>query len=408
MKRLNHLYHDIALILLGLVAVVVVPMLETGCDVHEFPGEEPMPRPTDVECEVEVEIDFDLVEMPWLTTIEYTVEGGAKQVNTRGALEGYDMRYQFFVYENITRDSRTASRTAVETFVFTTSDIDDLSRAIRFRLRPGSYTVRVWADFVEHGKMTDLFYDTSDLTEITLIPDRNGDVVGNNHYRNAFLGETTLEIPEEALLYAAEARAHDEEVGEAYSYEPHSFTVRHTRGDEKNVYVVRAKCVMDRPLARYEFITTDLRKFLGDYISRHMPTRGDEPVSRNEAEEILAGHYARVRYTGYMPCAFNFYNNRPCDSWLGMGYNAPITPLDDNTARMGFDYVFVNGNQTSVDVVLDIYTSQGVRISTTDPISVPLKRNHYTLIRGPFFSAEAHGGIGINPNFNGEYNIEIR
>lgn len=333
-----------------------------ACDVHEFPCDD---APVDVECELDVEIDFDLKDMPWFTTVEYHDDGTTVESGSRAQAQQYDFRYQLFVFDN----SRDDSRTPVGKFVFTTSDTDNLSRTLRFRLPPGDYTVRVWADFVDSGSEKDKFYDTSDLTSITVKTDANGDLFGNEHHRNAFLGTAAFTVPEEAFLYAER--------------------------EDGQTYVVHARCVMDRPLARYEFVTTDFGKLARD------------SVSPGSGRETLDEYTVRVRYTGYMPSKFNFFSDRPVDSLLGMGYNARITRVDKETASLGFDYVFVGDSESAVDVALDVYDKDGVRIASTDPIKVPLQRGHYTLIRGDFLSTEAHGGIGIDPEFSGEYNIEI-
>lgn len=351
----NHILNGIASLILAICL--------GACDVHEFPCDD---APTDVECEVEVEINFDLEDMPWLTTIEYEADGSTRQIDTRSGSEAYDFRYQLFVFDGIANPSRTP----VKKLTFTSSDLSNLSRTFRMRLKPGDYTVRVWADFVDHGSQSDKFYDTFDLTAITVKTDPNGDTYGCEHHRNAFLGTTTLSVPEEAFLYVGSDR-------------------------KDGVYVVRARCDMDRPLARFEFQTTDIRKFLGDRLSPE------------EEDERLAQYTARVRYAGYMPSKFNLYTDRPVDAWLGMGFNSPISRLDDDSASMGFDYVFVGNADTSVELALDIYDNEGTKIASTDPINVPLRRNHYTLIRGDFLTAEAHGGVGIDPEFSGEYNIEI-
>ena len=325
------------------ILFLVIAVTASGCDVHEFPCE-----PVSAETEVEIELTFNSGDMDWLTTVEYDVD-------SRGESQGYDFRYQVFVYDNASGKSRTP----VQKFVFTSPESSrSHSRSVTLSLDPGQYTARVWADYVPQETDDDKFYDTSDLTAITVKTDSNGDIYGNELHRSAYVGEAEFTVPEMA----------------------------------KGLIIV--PCSMLRPLARYEFVTTDLRKFLGENFS--------------QADEILDKYSIRVRYTGYMPCKYNFYTERPVDSWLGMGYDARIEPIDGQSARLGFDYVLVGDTETSVDVALDVYDAKGDLIASTESITVPLLRDHYTLIRGDFLTAVANGGVGIDPNFNGDYNIEIR
>ena len=41
----------------------------------------------------------------------------------------------------------------------------------------------------------------------------------------------------------------------------------------------------------------------------------------------------------------------------------------------------------------------------SEPIEVPLQRNRHTVIRGMFLMSEASGGVSINPEFDGDYNL---
>jgi len=41
----------------------------------------------------------------------------------------------------------------------------------------------------------------------------------------------------------------------------------------------------------------------------------------------------------------------------------------------------------------------------TEPIEVPLKRSHHTIMTGMFLMSEASGGVTINPDFDGDHNL---
>ena len=82
--------------------------------------------------------------------------------------------------------------------------------------------------------------------------------------------------------------------------------------------------------------------------------------------------------------------------------------LDEHNARLGFDYVMVNGRESSVMVAVGLFDENGVRLSMTNPIEVPLKRSMLTTVKGSFLMQDTGGGVAINPDFDGEYNIIIR
>ena len=82
--------------------------------------------------------------------------------------------------------------------------------------------------------------------------------------------------------------------------------------------------------------------------------------------------------------------------------------LDEHNARLGFDYVMVNGRESSVMVAVGLFDEEGVRLSMTNPIEVPLKRSMLTTVKGSFLMQDTGGGVAIDPAFDGEYNIIIR
>ena len=96
------------------------------------------------------------------------------------------------------------------------------------------------------------------------------------------------------------------------------------------------------------------------------------------------------------------------DSATGMSYEARIDILNDSEARLGFDYVMVNGHESSVAVALEIYDPDGTLIGRVSPVDVSTKRSRNTVVKGRFLTSKATGGVGINPGFDGEFNIEIK
>ena len=99
------------------------------------------------------------------------------------------------------------------------------------------------------------------------------------------------------------------------------------------------------------------------------------------------------------------YTDKPVDSSTGVMFESTLRKLSESEASMGFDYVFVNGKKSAVTVQIGIYDNEGTQLSLTEPIEVPLKRSHHTIMTGMFLMSEASGGVTINPDFDGDHNL---
>lgn len=96
----------------------------------------------------------------------------------------------------------------------------------------------------------------------------------------------------------------------------------------------------------------------------------------------------------------------PVDAKAGLFSRGQISPNEDGTGSLGGCYVLVNGKETKVSVTVRVY-DRGSVIATSLPVEVPVVRGKKTLIKGEFLTANAGSGLGINPDFDGEYNYEV-
>lgn len=272
---------------------------------------------------------------------------------SRGATaETSAVRYHFKIYRN---DDISAPVTESE---FIRSDLrrDDFTTSVY--LPAGDYTLYAWSDLADATTSKSHFFDSSDFSTISYCEPYNG----NNELRDAFRGVTSFHIDDNT----------------DYNY------------------CVEASLPLERPLARYEFISTDLTEFLKNESSRKMNAPG------------LDSYRVRMIYTGYMPSTFNNITDKPVDSRTGMSYDAHITLLNGSEARLGFDHVMVNGTESSVAVAMEIYDPENRLIGQVSTINVPTRRSRNTTVRGRFLTSPATGGVTIGPGFNGDYNIEIK
>lgn len=334
----------------------------TSCAVHEWPE----PTPADVI----VNLDFD-TQMP-----QYKV---LNEEGTRASHDGrdYDIRYTIAAYRLLQDGSYAEEPFLLK--VFSKDEIEELNATFRFSIDEGSYRFYVWTDFVLAGTQSDYFYNTTSFRRISL----QGTHEGNNDFRDAFSGSADLKV------------------------------IR--RGSKETPSTVTVQ--MRRPLAKFEFITTDLQEFITKTIEAMI--RKEEAEAAAKAGETksdgdtktpvvdLEKYTVVFFYSGYMPNAYNMMEGKPCDSATGVKFSSAISTIDNHDARLGFDYVFVNGEESSVMVTVALYDEEGTQLSISRQIEVPIKRSMLTTVRGSFLMQNTGGGVAIDPGFEDEFNIYI-
>ena len=334
----------------------------TSCAVHEWPE----PSPADVI----VNLDFD-TQMP-----QYKV---LNEEGTRASHDGrdYDIRYTIAAYRLLQDGSYAEEPFLLK--VFSKDEIEELNATFRFSIDEGSYRFYVWTDFVLAGTRSDYFYNTTSFRRISL----QGTHEGNNDFRDAFSGSADLKV------------------------------IR--RGSKETPSTVTVQ--MRRPLAKFEFITTDLQEFITKTIEAMI--RKEEAEAAAKAGETksdgdtktpvvdLEKYTVVFFYSGYMPNAYNMMEGKPCDSATGVKFSSAISAIDNHDARLGFDYVFVNGEESSVMVTVALYDEEGTQLSISRQIEVPIKRSMLTTVRGSFLMQNTGGGVAIDPGFEDEFNIYI-
>lgn len=300
--------------------------------------------PADEKPEVQLLLDFaDTAEMPLYKDVEYG--NGDVLKTTRQPLassENFSVRHTIVAYA-VDNSGKMSEEPAMRTVV-TRPVAGGLDAAVSISLDRGKYVFYVWTDYVAKGTAVDLYYDTSALSDITYVS--KGDYHGSDDMRDCFRGEAAAAV-----------------------------------GNGSATVKVR----MERPLGKFVFITND--------ASRLTP-------------ETLAGYTVVFRYCGYMPSVFSLFQNKPIDSWQGVSFSSNVAQADGNEATLGFDYVMMNGKETTVPIALEIYDGEKRRVAATEAVDVPLMRNKLTVVRGQFLTSKAAGGVDIKVDFDGEYDYE--
>lgn len=360
-------------IYIGVLAAIILP---SACDVHEFPEEwetPEVPLILNLECDISnpvfQEIDYSLNRSQTDPTVPASNPAPAQR---------HDVRYKVGVYR--AENARSEIRIPDTTFVFTAPTDEELNFSAVLPLEEGLYDFYVWGDFVPAHTQTDHYYDTSDFSSITLANQDNH--VGNTAYRDAFRGYQQVMVSKSAPVEDGQAR------------------------NEANITLVR-------PLAMFKFVSTDYDAFLGSEM--------DKAAQRNDAQSAdkqtdpegiralsLADYRVVIRYMGYMPSVYNMFTDKPADAWTGQSFEGKLTPVCDTEIELGFDYVFVNGRNTSISVAVEIYDKDGNLIGNSPAIEVPLLRSKQTIVRGKFLTTQTGGSVAIDTEFDGSFDIEIR
>ena len=343
MKRVKFLLSSLALLF---------ALMTTSCAVHEWPN--------DVPFDVNLTINLDYkTEMPLYDIIEQTSRLDALN-------KDYDIRYTLEYYL-VDENGKYSEDDPVirETFIkekFETSD--DFKHTVQMSVPARNYIIYVWTDIVEHDKApANLFYDHADFDRVYLMMSK---YVGNTDLRDAFTGHASADLS-------------------GYLQSGMSATV---------------DIVSERPMAKIQFITTDVEEFILKYMAMKEKEVGHK-MSTDDYTRLLdlQQFTVRITYSYNMPSAFSLHENRPKDSVDRPSFEAKILPLGDNEASMGFDYVFVRAEGAEQQLDIALYDVDGRLLSQVLYIPIPIKRSQLTIVRSKFLTTDIQGGAVINPDF---------
>lgn len=349
MKRLLYLIISLPLIWL------------TACDVHEWPE-----LPDKISLHVRLNYETDMTVWEHLYDKESVKELGFGETYDNHQKQG-KIRYIIRTYPIL--DKQQVSQKYTQEFVFIKDISEGYDHEVTLDLLPGNYNLMIWSDLMSENHNS--YYNTDNFAEISL----QGEHKGNTDYRDAFRGTNRISL-----------------VADVIERLPDTLDI-----------------AMQRPLAKFEFITNDVVKFIDKESTRLASKANGNPTSSSDDTPTrtvnLADYKVVFYYVGFMPDAYSINTDKPVDSSTGIIFESSLKKLTESEATIGFDYVFVNGKESTITLQIGIIDKDDEQLSLTDPIEVPLQRSHHTLLRGMFLTSEASGGIFINPEFDGDYNL---
>lgn len=285
----------------------------------------------------------------------------------------YDLRYTIEAYPVLGNGS--ISRDPEQRWVFTTDNpLTEEDLTVTLSIGEGKYEFRAWADYVEDGSTSDLFYKTNNWIDGIRVYSNNGHH-GNTDWRDAFAGKQIIDVVRYGSIV-----------------DPTSGVIK-----------------MHRPLGKYIFITNDL----DDFTTKVLRTKAEQAElqgSTKVPEFNIDDYSLTIAYTGFMPSSYSMVTDRANDSEVNVRFSSKLYQIDENRAVMGFDYVFANpDNSTMTNVIMgiELRDKDGTVLTSHNSVRVPLKRSQYTIIEGRFLLQESSGGITLNPDFDGEFIVPV-
>lgn len=262
---------------------------------------------------------------------------------------GMDLRCQVRAYAE-SSNGQLSARPVADTLLILPAKGPQQGRC-KFTLPSGRYRVMAWADYVDAGSKADKYYTTTDFSDIRL----NGSYVGGTDARNAFAGSAAV-----------------------------NFSVPY--GDTTTV--VRQDLPLASVMGKIKFVATDYNQWL---------------AGTPQNLRVL------VNYPAFLPHRYSVPRGVPFDATTGVSFISTMSELSTDghgSATLATDYVMVNGDESSVTVALGLYDDTGKLVCSSGTINVPLRRGGLTVVSGHFLTKTANsGGIGIDPDFDGDINI---
>ena len=341
-----------------------VLLVLNSCDVHQFP--EPKVEP-DLP-EEKINVPLRLVYQPTFYVWDHTYDPlTGKIVQNNPDLQ---------IYENHPGSSRDYDNTQIEgvmdvhvkaylsnntnkvieekTFTFTLGE-STYDKEIDIDLPIGqNYVLAVWSHLREHTDKA-AYYEPKDFNKVSII---SANYDGNTDYRDAFSGTINID----------------------------------TYGEAASPY----KVDMTRPMGKFELVTIDLAEFLDRETTRR------SLATRAKAED----YNVIVSFSYYYPSSYSLLDDRLENATTGVNFKTKMTVTGDKEASLGFEYVMLNNtNDSGVQMKVDIYDPSYTRVAGSTVLTIPMRRDDHTVLRGEFLSQEGEGGVGIDPGFNGDHNV---
>lgn len=324
--------------------------------VHQFPEPGGEIDPTDINTRIHVSCRIQLEGYDIVT------KSSLSDVLQSDSTDYYDRRFIVNILSNEYSDALVESHTLIR-------EVNDTSTlVINTKLHTRKYRLVVWMDYVRKGTDADLYYSTSNGKALNAVhqPSAAGYKAGSD-FKDAQTFVSDIDLTPFAGQWFADITIH---------------------------------APLQRPVAKITLLANDLEAF------------ADQVGYKGSLKDLADDLVLEFSYDGYYPTGFNAHTGRLNDSQVGYGFGSgasyPYTLEDKDYTRVGFDYVFVNGESSSVTISVRIRSkATGKFINEVNNVVVPITRGKETVLIYKFLTKEYVPGIGIDPGFDGEFNVYV-
>ena len=352
---------------ISLVSCCVVWLASCDKTIHEYPANR--------ESIVLVELNVDRTPPRYYKELHYDSNGDYTETSLESTFS-----------EAYTADERLCMRLITELYRIASPNdridqgvlvarqeiaVDRLKAApqdtLQFQVQEGIYRALTWADYTPKTNLTDWHFVTDALNAIQVDIDHKPQ---NNHHKNSAAGSSNFSVdftrsPAGTPMLLQGTRATP------------------TEGNLVSVYLERA-------VSRFRLWATDLQDFLN---------------SGHRIENLQV----KIIYKQYISAGYNVDTETP-NRFVEMCTmeTTPTTISEDGTVLLAYDYVLTSSNKED-HILIDVFIyDEEKELNHYQNITIPLQRNHETIVKGPFLTKEiGSGDIGIDDEFDDEIVVVI-
>lgn len=344
MKAMNNLIS-----VLKTSAIMLAAFMPLGACVHEYPGEGKEIDPTEIDLTIRLETTPSITE--------------TSEIAKYDALP----KYLYFVVELYEDDFQSEPVMRRTTGALRKGD-GSAAIDLTVPVHAGKYRLAAFAAACYDIDSDGCMYDLTDL--------------GNVVFKDEYEGSTELKE-----CYALNMDI-DLELPEGTWFAEQTVTGR-----------------MESPLGRLEIISEDVADFVTRIGER---SSASESVMKGPEEDLWRQYGLQWVYSFYYPVGYNVMTGYPNKTEQNVSFDTDIYLINDSEVLMGYDYVFVNGEDIDINLSLVLYGSQsGEIINTYSGVNATVYKGRTTTVRGDFLTTSQGAGIGIDPGFDGDINIVI-
>lgn len=161
---------------------------------------------------------------------------------------------------------------------------------------------------------------------------------------------------------------------------------------------VETEVALERPIGRYEIVTTDLGAFRNRLLDGSIPGNTFR---------------VRVRYSSYLATGYNVLENVPKNylSYMSFIQNINSSTLanpDNAQMRIAFDWLLCNPGDdvTEIPVEIEILNESDTQVARSF-VNIPVKQGYNTVVTGRFLTSTDQGGVNIDGEYDGTIDINI-